>query len=71
MDDAGQNAIVLVGGANPRYRATTDVDAALAARCRDDWLLVQNETSGVATPSAAPKRGLRVAFNPAPFDATC
>jgi len=68
VDDAGQNAIVLVAGANHEI-VPADVDQALVSAAPGDWLLVQNETSGVAYAMRAAKLcGLRVAFNPAPFD---
>jgi len=64
----GQNAIVLLGGANqcvtPREIATS-----LASAAHGDWFLTQNETSSVATAiTLAKQHGLRVAFNPAPCD---
>jgi ribokinase len=68
VDDAGQNAIILLGGANQQI-TSTDVDAALADCPADSWLLVQNETSAVDHAiRAAKQRGMRIAFNPAPFD---
>jgi ribokinase len=68
VDDAGQNAIVLVGGAN--HEITPDeIDETLASCAAGSWLLVQNETSAVDhAVRRARERGLRVAFNPAPFD---
>jgi ribokinase len=69
VDDEGQNSIVIVAGANAEIRPD-EIDAAL--RDLDDaaWLVVQNETSSVAHAiRAAKKRKLRVALNPAPFDA--
>lgn len=68
VDDEGQNAIVLVGGAN--YEITPDeVDEALESCTAGDWLLVQNETSAVGHAiGRAHGRGMRVALNPAPFD---
>ena len=69
VDDAGQNAIVLEAGANAEI-TPREVDEALADAAAGAWLLVQNETSAVAHAiGAAKKRGLRVAFNPAPFNA--
>ena len=68
VDDAGENAIVLSGGANLEI-TPDDVDAALAEAPADAWLLVQNETSSVAQAiRLAHQRGMRVALNPAPFD---
>ncbi len=68
VDDAGQNAIVLLSGANAEI-TPEEIDAALAVAPAGSWLLAQNETSGVAHAiQAAKRRGLRVAFNPAPLD---
>jgi ribokinase len=68
VDDAGQNAIVLVGGANDEI-TPDEVDEALESFAAGAWLLVQNETSAVAHAiDRARRRGMRVAFNPAPFD---
>lgn len=64
---AGENAIVLFGGAN-RAIAETAVDAALAEARPGDLFLTQNETSGVAHAiGRARERGLTVCLNPAPF----
>lgn len=69
VDDAGQNAIVIVAGAN-RQITSEEIDAALSGAAAGAWLLVQNETSSVADAIRMAKaRGLRVALNPAPFDA--
>jgi ribokinase len=68
VDDAGQNAIVLLNGANAQI-TPEEVDKALAGASADDWLLAQNETSAVAHAIwRAKEGGRRVAFNPAPFD---
>jgi len=68
VDDAGQNAIVLLGGANQDI-TPSEVTEAISSAPSGSWLLVQNETSAVAEAiRAAKQRGLRVAFNPAPFD---
>ncbi|MGD9723735.1 MAG: ribokinase [Pirellulales bacterium] len=70
VDAAGENCIVLLGGAN-RALTEPDVDRALAGTAPGSWLLLQNETSAV--PYAIRRGhelGLRVAFNPAPFDET-
>ncbi len=69
VDDAGENAIVLHGGANRGFDAAA-LEAGLEGAEPGDWLLVQNECD--ALPIAldiARRRGLRVAFNPAPMDA--
>ena len=68
VDERGENAIVLYSGANHEI-TPGEVDEALDAAPPDTWLLVQNETSAVEHAiGAALKRGLRVAFNPAPCD---
>ncbi len=68
VDDTGQNAIVLLAGANHEI-SPGEVDEALADFPAESWLLVQNETSSVAHAiQTAKARGMRVAFNPAPFD---
>ncbi len=68
VDDAGQNAIVLLSGAN-QDNTPGEVEEAIASAPQGSWLLVQNETSAVSEAIlAAKKRGLRVAFNPAPMD---
>ncbi len=60
----GQNAIVLLAGANHEL-APADIDPALAASRLGDWLLVQNETSSVPYAiERAAARGLPVVFNP-------
>ena len=46
VDDAGDNAIVVVAAANGEI-TPDEVDAAIALRVQGDWLLVQNETSAV------------------------
>jgi ribokinase len=68
VDDAGENSIVLLAGANIQI-AAEEIDRALAHARPGSWLLVQNETSGVAHAMQIAKQlGLQVAFNPAPFD---
>jgi ribokinase len=68
VDDEGQNAIVLLAGANHEI-SPDEIDEALADFPAESWLLVQNETSSVAHAiQSAKARGMRVAFNPAPFD---
>ena len=69
VDDAGENAIVLHGGANRGFDAAT-LDAALADVGAGDWLLAQNECDALdAAFAVARERGARVAFNPAPMSA--
>jgi len=69
VDAAGENAILLAGGAN---RSITDADAPalLATAEPGDWLLLQNEISAVpALMRHAAELGLHIAFNPAPMSA--
>jgi ribokinase len=68
VDDAGENSIVLSGGANLEL-ACEDVERALQEAPAGSWLLVQNETSAVEEAMRlAHARRMRVALNPAPFD---
>lgn len=67
VDDAGQNCILLFGGANREIRPA-DVDAWLAEAEAGDVVLLQNETTCVEYAAAAARaRGLRVALNPSPI----
>lgn len=69
VDAGGENAIVLARGANGAITPGM-IAGGVAAMAPGDWLLVQNETNGVAGAVAAAKAaGLRVALSPAPFDA--
>ncbi len=68
VDDAGENQIVIHGGAN---RALTEVQIAdaLSTANERDWFLAQNETNLVAEGFAmARAAGLRAAYAAAPFD---
>jgi ribokinase len=68
VDGAGENAIVVHGGAN---RALTPalVERAIGRARPGDWLLLQNETNlVVAAARAGRAAGLRVACAAAPFD---
>jgi ribokinase len=68
VDDAGENAIVLAAGANHELTPAL-ITQALDAAPGGAWLLLQNETSSVAEAiRLAHRRGMRVAFNPAPMD---
>ncbi|MCL1857161.1 MAG: ribokinase, partial [Kiritimatiellaeota bacterium] len=69
VDENGQNAILLEGGANQRITAEA-ARAAVAPFGAGDLLLTQNETAAVPDLLRAAKaRGMTVAFNPAPMDA--
>ncbi len=69
VDDAGENAIVLLPGANHAIPEDTRA-AALSEAATGDTLLVQNETLNQAkTAKIASDLGLYVAYAAAPFDA--
>lgn len=64
----GENAIVIVGGAN-RTIQPADVDRAIARVGDDGWLLLQNEINDVEDVLRAARLArIRVAFNIAPVD---
>jgi len=64
---SGENAIVLFGGANHEL-TEKDIMHALDAAKSSDWVLTQNETSGIdQVLLQAKEKGLKVAFNPAPM----
>ncbi|MCL2811189.1 MAG: ribokinase [Clostridia bacterium] len=67
VDAAGQNCILLYGGANRRITEEY-IDKALAAFSAGDMLLLQNEVNLVNSMIRKAKaRGMRVAVNPAPM----
>jgi ribokinase len=67
VEPSGENRIVLHPGANRTLDADL-VGRAVAAGRAGDWLLTQNETSGVAEAMAAARAaGLRTAHAAAPF----
>ena len=67
VSDAGENAIVLFGGANQQIQKQ-DVLKALDKAQEGDWVLMQNETSAIdEAMRQAKEKGLKVAFNPAPM----
>lgn len=64
---SGENAIVLFGGAN-RELCNQDILRALDGASPNDWVLTQNETSGIEEVLRQAKDNeLKVAFNPAPM----
>ncbi len=66
---SGENAIFIFGGAN-RLINEKDIQRALFDANKDDWVLLQNETTGTkAVLEQAKAKGLKVAFNPAPMTA--
>jgi ribokinase len=69
VDDTGENAILLHGGAN-QVITQDQIDAAIKQFCSNDVLLVQNEVNDVpAIITAATDRGMEVCLNPAPMSA--
>lgn len=64
---AGENSIVLFGGANQEI-VNKDIMHALGNAKSSDWVLTQNETSSIdLVLTQAKELGLKVAFNPAPM----
>lgn len=64
----GQNSIVLFPGAN-RNLTRRDIRETIARFGKDDILLLQNEVNGIPDMmKAAHKAGMKIWFNPAPFD---
>ena len=69
VDAAGENAIVILAGANAAQDAGR-IAATLDEAARGDILLLQNETTAqVAAAKAARARGLQVIYSAAPFEA--
>lgn len=68
VDSAGQNSIVISGGAN-RSIQPLDRDVALTLLQPGDWLLLQNEINDIeALLQEASDRDVNIAFNVAPVD---
>ncbi len=69
VDDAGENSIILHGGANQSFNRTL-LEVHLEQAVPGDWLLVQNECNDLATAiDIAISKQMRIAFNPAPMTA--
>lgn len=67
VNSAGENAIVLFGGANQEMDKQ-DILRALDVAEKGDWVLTQNETSCIdEVLQQATQNQLKVAFNPAPM----
>jgi len=65
---SGENAIVIHAGANGQLTQAA-IEKSLQQAGPQDWVLLQNETSGVAAAiRLARQRGLQVALNPAPMN---
>ncbi len=66
----GENAIIILGGANRSVSPET-VEAALSKVEAGDILLLQNEINGLGLIiRRAAEKGLRILFNPAPMEAS-
>lgn len=67
VDDNGENAIVLHGGANQSFDSES-LAVLLKDAKPDDWLLLQNECNALeAAFDIAKEKQLHIAFNPAPM----
>ena len=69
-DRTGDNCILLYGGAN---RAITEemVKETLDAFSAGDWIVLQNEISGISFMiREAHRKGMKIVFNPSPIDAS-
>lgn len=67
VDDAGENSIILHGGANQSF-SHDDLANSLSQASPGDWMLMQNECNALEEAfSLAQSRKLRIAFNPAPM----
>jgi len=70
VDDQGENAIVLHGGANQSFDAKT-LETMFREASAGDWLLLQNECNALEEVFAiAEQKKLNIAFNPAPMSAS-
>lgn len=68
VNSAGENAIIVYGGANQQVTAS-DAERVVAKFARGDFLLVQNEISSTADIiRRASRQGLQVVLNPAPMN---
>lgn len=67
VDDAGENSIILHGGANQQF-TREQLASVLEQADEGDWLLMQNECNMLADAfDIALRLGLHIAFNPAPM----
>jgi ribokinase len=67
IDSKGQNSIILHGGANQDIDES-NIDSLFADCDKGDYLVVQNEVSGMASIiNTAKARGMTIVFNPAPI----
>lgn len=69
VDRAGRNCILIFGGANREIDSAV-IDSALSRFGDGDLLVLQNEIAGISEiMQKAHQRGMKIAFNPAPFTA--
>lgn len=67
VDEAGENSIVLFGGAN-QQQTPEQLSRALGAAGPEDWFLIQNECNALSEVfNLAAAKNIPVAFNPAPM----
>ena len=67
VSNEGENSIIIAGGAN-RCITTDEIADTVCTFAKGDYLLVQNEISGVDhIISKSSEMGLKIVFNPAPF----
>ena len=67
VSESGENAIVLFTGANHTLQAS-DINKVIEQANSDDWVLLQNETNAIESIiEIAARKGLKIAFNPAPM----
>ena len=67
VDDQGENAIVLHGGANQSF-SIADIESALNRNQQARYLLMQNETNLLAEAfELAQAKGIKIVLNPAPM----
>lgn len=68
VEDNGENAIILHGGANQTFDKQA-IEKHLADASENDWLLIQNECNALSEAFAlARQHKMKIAFNPAPMD---
>ena len=67
VDDAGENSIILHGGANQSFTREI-LETHFQDASSDDWLLIQNECNHISTAfDIASAKGMQIVFNPAPM----
>ncbi len=68
LDDEGRNSIIILGGGN-REIERKEIDRALEKFSSGDYLVLQNEINNLSyLMEKAFQKGMRILFNPAPFD---